>query len=56
VRRTVLLLGLLAALASATAARGAAPPWCGTPEPDAAAALNPDETGAFPHIPYYAIR
>ncbi len=37
-----------------------APPWCGTPEPDAAAAL-PDGSdpahpvGSFPHIPYYAI-
>ncbi|MGH2656574.1 MAG: M14 family zinc carboxypeptidase [Actinomycetota bacterium] len=36
------------------------PPWCGTPEPDAAEAL-PDGTdpgdpvGSFPHIPYYAI-
>ncbi|HEX6685321.1 MAG TPA: M14 family zinc carboxypeptidase [Candidatus Limnocylindrales bacterium] len=37
-----------------------APPWCGTPEPDAAASL-PDGTqpthpaGSFPHIPHYAI-
>src|SRR5690349_1345925 len=37
-----------------------APPWCGTPEPDATAAL-PDGTspshpvGSFPHIPHYAI-
>ncbi|HWM73824.1 MAG TPA: M14 family zinc carboxypeptidase, partial [Nocardioides sp.] len=37
-----------------------APPWCGTPEPDAAANL-PDGSlpthpvGSFPHIPYYAI-
>jgi hypothetical protein len=37
-----------------------APPWCGTPEPDAAGSL-PDGTqptdpvGSFPHIPYYAI-
>ena len=37
-----------------------APPWCGTPEPDAAENL-PDGTdptdpvGSFPHIPYYAI-
>ena len=36
------------------------PPWCGTPEPDAAENL-PDGTdptdppGSFPHIPYYAI-
>jgi hypothetical protein len=47
----------------ATSTGGAAiePPWCGTPEPDAAAAL-PDGSspthppGSFPHIPYYAIR
>jgi hypothetical protein len=37
-----------------------APPWCGTPEPDAAGALpdgtNPtDPPGSFAHIPYYAI-
>lgn len=37
------------------------PPWCGTPEPDAAENL-PDGTdpgdppGSFPHIPVYAIR
>jgi hypothetical protein len=36
------------------------PPWCGTPEPDAAEELpdgtNPsDPRGSFPHIPYYAI-
>jgi Zinc carboxypeptidase len=36
------------------------PPWCGTPEPDAAGNL-PDGSspshpaGSFPHIPYYAI-
>jgi len=42
-------------------ARGeVAPPWCGTPQPDAAASL-PDGTqptdpvGSFPHIPHYAI-
>ncbi|MDA0140830.1 M14 family zinc carboxypeptidase [Solirubrobacter deserti] len=45
---------------SAAEAVTIAPPWCGTPEPDATAAL-PDGTGAndpvgsFPHIPYYAI-
>ena len=38
----------------------AAPPWCGTPMPDATAALpdgsNPsDPVGSFPHIPWYAI-
>jgi hypothetical protein len=31
-------------------ASAAAPPWCGTPEPDASAELD-----GFPHIPYYAI-
>jgi hypothetical protein len=36
------------------------PPWCGTPEPDAAARLpdgseRGDPPGSFPHIPYYAI-
>lgn len=38
-----------------------APPWCGTPGPDAAGNLadgtDPaDPVGSFPHIPYYAIR
>ena len=38
----------------------AAPPWCGTPMPDATAALpdgsNPtDPVGSFPHIPWYAM-
>ncbi len=54
--------GLLLALVLASPARAVeiAPPWCGTPEPDAAGAL-PDGTdpthpvGSFPHIPYYAI-
>jgi hypothetical protein len=62
-RRLVLL-----ALATFTVSLGLAgtagaqltPPWCGTPEPDAAENL-PDGTdptdppGSFPHIPYYAI-
>jgi Zinc carboxypeptidase len=55
------LLGLLTPLlATGTAAAEIAPPWCGTPEPDAAGNL-PDGTdpahplGSFPHIPYYAI-
>ena len=64
---TSLLLGLgvllcAVALTWAGAARAVtlAPPWCGTPEPDAAGALpdgtNPtDPVGSFPHIPYYAI-
>src|ERR671914_1049228 len=29
------------------------PPWCGTPEPDSAEQLPPENS--FPHIPYYAI-
>jgi hypothetical protein len=58
-RRSLLLLVL--ALASLPASAPAAePPWCGTPEPDAAANL-PDGSspthpvGSFPHIPYYAV-
>ncbi len=62
-RGLLLLAALLAlALGVASSARAVtiAPPWCGTPEPDAAAALpdgtNPnDPVGSFPHIPYYAI-
>ena len=57
----VLLVGLVACLLGATTAQAEiAPPWCGTPEPDAAENL-PDGTdpadpaGSFPHIPYYAI-
>jgi hypothetical protein len=62
--RTILLLAglLVLALGSASSAGAVtiAPPWCGTPEPDAAAALpdgsNPtDPVGSFPHIPYYAL-
>jgi hypothetical protein len=57
-----LLTALVAAatLGAAPAAADIAPPWCGTPEPDAAENL-PDGTdptdpvGSFPHIPYYAI-
>jgi Zinc carboxypeptidase len=53
---------LLVAVASLAGGARAAiePPWCGTPEPDAAGRL-PDGThpgdpaGSFPHIPYYAI-
>ena len=46
--------------AATTAQAEIEPPWCGTPEPDAAENL-PDGTdptdppGSFPHIPYYAI-
>ena len=54
-------LSLLCALVvAAPAAADVGPPWCGDPEPDAAANL-PDGTspgdpaGSFPHVPYYAI-
>ena len=64
-RRLGMLLVLAALVAPTLLAPGTggatiAPPWCGTPELDAAAAL-PDGTspthpvGSFPHIPYYAI-
>jgi hypothetical protein len=63
VPRSFVVLLLLALLAAPMVpARAAiAPPWCGTPMPDAAENL-PDGTeatdpvGSFPHIPYYAIR
>ncbi|HSK16083.1 MAG TPA: M14 family zinc carboxypeptidase [Gaiellaceae bacterium] len=55
------LTALVIALGSAgTASAQLTPPWCGTPEPDAAGNL-PDGSqpthpaGSFPHIPYYAI-
>jgi hypothetical protein len=63
-RRVILLgLGVLAltfAWAGSARAVTIAPPWCGTPEPDAAGALpdgsNPtDPPGSFAHVPYYAI-
>ena len=56
VRRFVMVLVAMAfgPVASASA-DPLAPPWCGTPEPDAAAALNPAPP-SFAHIPYYAIR
>lgn len=57
----LIALALAAPLAGApTASADVEPPWCGTPEPDAAENL-PDGTdpadppGSFPHIPYYAI-
>jgi hypothetical protein len=57
----VLLLQLVVLVGSVTPAGAeVAPPWCGTPTPDAAGDL-PDGTeptdpvGSFPHIPYYAI-
>ncbi|MGH3115017.1 MAG: M14 family zinc carboxypeptidase, partial [Gaiellaceae bacterium] len=58
--RWILLILTLVALTPATARAEIAPPWCGTPEVDAAENL-PDGTepgdpvGSFPHIPYYAI-
>ena len=61
-RRFVVPIFAAGLLVAATGTAGAAiePPWCGTPEPDAAGNL-PDGTspthpaGSFPHIPYYAI-
>jgi hypothetical protein len=56
----LLMLFSVPLVAAGTAAGEIAPPWCGTPEPDAAENL-PDGTdptdppGSFPHIPYYAI-
>ena len=57
-RRVVLLLAVAAVtlVAGGTASAAIGPPWCGTPEPDAAENLPPTATGAFPHIPYYAIK
>ncbi len=53
---SLVLLALLAALLgfARPAAAEIGPPWCGTPEPDAAAAL-PSTGTSFPHIPVYAI-
>ena len=53
---SLLLLTLVAALVGFARPAGAAiaPPWCGTPEPDAAEAL-PSTGTSFPHIPTYAI-
>jgi Zinc carboxypeptidase len=65
----VALLAAVPLLTAGTAGAEIAPPWCGTPEPDAAGNL-PDGSlppppqppgvathpaGSFPHIPYYAI-
>ncbi len=47
---------VLPLLANGTAPAAIGPPWCGTPEPDAAGALPTTGTGAFAHIPYYAIK
>ncbi len=62
--RRLLLLALATLVVSLGVAGNATaqltPPWCGTPEPDAAANL-PDGSqpthppGSFAHIPYYAI-
>src|SRR4051795_2435580 len=58
--RLFLLVVVAMVVGPTSGASGAEPPWCGTPEPDAAAAL-PDGSlpthpvGSFPHIPYYAI-
>jgi hypothetical protein len=56
------VLTLIAALLTPLNAAQAdpAPPWCGTPTPDAAEDLPDgseatDPVGSFPHIPYYAI-
>jgi hypothetical protein len=54
------LLALLLCFATSARAVEIEPPWCGTPEPDAAGALPDgsnasDPVGSFPHIPYYAI-
>jgi hypothetical protein len=53
---SLLLLALVAALVgfARPGAAAIAPPWCGTPEPDAAEAL-PSTGTSFPHIPVYAI-
>ena len=53
---SLLLLALVAALVgfARPAAAAIGPPWCGTPEPDAAEAL-PSTGTSFPHIPTYAI-
>ena len=50
----LLALARRAARLGASAAAAIAPPWCGTPEPDAAEAL-PSTGTSFPHIPVYAI-
>ncbi len=50
-----LVLAVVCPLVGASGASAdIAPPWCGTPEPDAAENL-PSAPPSFPHIPYYAI-
>ncbi len=56
--RSWLTIALAVAVASllvgtSSASADIAPPWCGTPEPDSAEQLPPENS--FPHIPYYAI-
>ena len=51
----MLLLAVFALAPVASANAQVAPPWCGTPEPDAAANLPSNPPNNFPHIPYYAI-
>jgi hypothetical protein len=55
-RSVVLLLVVFALAPVASANAQVAPPWCGTPEPDAAANLPSNPPNNFPHIPYYAIK
>jgi hypothetical protein len=57
-RGLTILLAVVAVplLAGGTASAAIGPPWCGTPEPDAAGNLPTTGTGDFPHIPYYAIK
>ena len=58
---SVVLAVVCPLVGAGSASADIAPPWCGTPEPDAAENL-PDGTdpadppGSFPHIPYYALR
>jgi Zinc carboxypeptidase len=61
-RIVLVVLTLIAALLTPPGAAHAdpAPPWCGTPTPDAAENLPDgseatDPVGSFPHIPYYAV-
>jgi murein tripeptide amidase MpaA len=51
----LLLVFVVPLAATSTGGAAIAPPWCGTPMPDAAEALPGTDPGSFPHIPYYAI-
>jgi hypothetical protein len=60
VHRVCKWFGLLLILAvplgaASTGGAAIAPPWCGTPMPDAAESLPSAPPFNFPHIPYYAI-